>query len=681
MNFTKFQKTMHNHLTRMQEDNDILFQVGVDKDEMWQHYLNSFPEGSNPIFRERTEHDCSCCRHFIKNMGHLVAINNGKIVTAWDFVVPGEPEYSTVVKSMADYIRTKTIENVWFTSDTKYGTKSNHEMRDDGQVITWNHLYCEVNPRFVAYGVNEKLASWRSFYDVFKRSLDELTIEATCTVLELIADNSLYRGEEWETRLKKFLECQNEYAKLNGEAKSLYCWEHLKSCIDITRIRNSSMGTLLIDISEGEDLEIAVKKYEAVVAPTNYKRPKAVFTKKMLEEAQKTVESLGYMNSLARRFANLDDITANNILFCNRDAGKRIKSSNVFDDMKGEIAVNPKKFSRVSEVSIKDFISNVLPTATSIEMLMEGRLKQNLVSLTAPVDKTAPSMFKWGNAFGWSYTGNITDSDVKKNVKSAGGNVDGDLRFSIQWNDGSEHDRNDLDAHCLIGNGEDEIYFGNKYSGCGSLDVDIIHPIDNVASVENIVFTSRNRMKTTTYDFYVHCYSNRGGTSGFRAEIEFDGVIYSYNYTIPLRHNEEVKVATVTLHCDGNFTIKEYLNSDMAMNSQEIWGVNTNQFVPVSVMMYSPNYWDTQEGIGNRHYFFMLNGCVNPENPRGFFNEYLKAELDKHKRVFEALGNRMSVENTEDQLSGVGFSSTRPNHVIVKVKGASNTERILKVIF
>lgn len=677
MNFTNFQKAMHKHLTKMQNDNDILFQVEVDKDELWQHYLTSFPEGSNPIFRKRTEHDCSCCRHFIKNMGHLVAINNGKIITTWDFEVPNEPEYSTVVKSMANYIRTKVIENVWFTSDTKYGTKSNHEVSEDGKVITWEHLYCEVNPRFIAYGVNEKLSNWRSSYDVFKRSLNELTIEATFTVLELIADNSLYRGEEWKARLKKFLECQKEYVKLKGEAKSLYCWEHLKDCGDITRIRNTSMGTLLIDISEGEDLETAVKKYEAVVAPTNYKRPKAVFTKKMLEEAQKTVESIGYMNSLSRRFAILDDITANNILFCNRDAGKRVKSTNIFENMKDEVAVNPKKFNRVSEINIKDFVSDVLPTATNIELLLENRLKQNLVSLTAPVDSEAPSMFKWNNAFGWSYSGNITDSDVKQNVKSAGGNVEGDLRFSIQWNDGKDYDGNDLDAHCKFDN--KEIFFGHKTVGCGSLDVDIIHPSHGRAAVENIVFVSRNNMKDTSYNFFVHCYSNRGGKSGFRAEIEFDGNIYSYNYNKPVNHNQYVQVATVTLDNDGNFSIQEHLNSNMT--TQEVWNLTTNQFVPVSVMMYSPNYWDEQEGIGNRHYFFMLNGCVNPENPRGFFNEYLKSDLDKHKRVFEALGNRMSVQDTEDQLSGVGFSSTRPNHVIVKVKGASNTERILKVKF
>jgi len=134
-------------------------------------------------------------------------------------------------------------------------------------------------------------------------------------------------------------------------------------------------------------------------------------------------------------------------------------------------------------------------------------------------------------------------------------------------------------------------------------------------------------------------------------------------------------VAKVTLK-DGKFSIKELLPS--STSTREIWGVNSNQFVPVSVAMYSPNYWDEQTGNGNRHYFFMLKDCVNPEKPNGFYNEFLKADLLQHKRVFEALGSQMAVQSVDDQLSGVGFSETQHNSFVVKVQGA--TERVLRVV-
>ena len=183
-------------------------------------------------------------------------------------------------------------------------------------------------------------------------------------------------------------------------------------------------------------------------------------------------------------------------------------------------------------------------------------------------------------------------------------------------------------------------------------------------------------MQPGVYKFFVNQYAARG-SKGFKAEVEFDGEIFIFEYNKPVSGN--VQIAEVTLDANGNFTIKEKLSGNSTITSRDIWNVSTNQFVPVSVVCYSPNYFDEQDGIGHRHLFFMLKDCKNTESPNSFYNEYLKEGLMKHKKVFEALGAKCHVEDADDQLSGIGFSMTKRAELIVKVKGAS--ERVVKVKF
>lgn len=698
-NFMKFKEAVTRNFEEMSKDATHLFEVDLDKDELWNTYLNSFPVGTNPIYRERTVHDCSCCRQFIKNIGGVVSIKDQVVHTIWDVNI-GDDVYQAVCDALDAEVKSRVVKNVYFSPQKKVGCDFNYEDMGDG-VHRWDHLYLELPDKVVikdSVELNRRKAELRDTVHVFGRSLRGIDIDAINTVLELIKDNTLYKGAEWQGALTELKKYKEEYDKLevglemqNTSNWELYSWEKgVNVGPVIGRIRNHSIGVLLVDISDGMDLEEAVKKYEKIVAPTNYKRPKAIFTAKMLEDAKKKITELGYLESLQRRFATLDDITINNVLFANRNASTRMAGGiDVFEEMKAEVTVNPKRFSNVPEISAQEFINSVLPTATNIDILLENKHSKNFVSMIAPVVDGSKNMLKWDNPLSWAYTGNITDSDVRANVKAAGGNVEGVLRGSIQWNECGT-DNCDLDIHCIEPNGC-HIYYGqhcksldaawwrwpNPSAFGGILDVDIRRPMGKIA-VENIVYADKSRMRPGVYEFYIHAYQGTA-QKGFRAEIEIDGKVYQIDYPSSLRHGYRITLAKVELDKQGNFTMVECLNHDGngRVVGKDNWGVKTYQFTPVSVVSYSPNYFDEQEGIGHKHLFFFLNGCKNPEEPHGFYNEFLKEELLEHKRVFEALGAKCHVETVDDQLSGVGFSMTKRADIVVRVNG----DRVMRVKF
>lgn len=675
---------LQEQFTKMTEGADTLFEMDIDKEVAWNHYLDSFPAGTNEIYRERREFDCNSCKQFIRLLARIAVLKDGKLTTLWDIEI-NDPVFKPVVESMRHLIATAPVKGVFSVEPqfSQAGMPHSFCQLEDGTVETFHHLHIKLPKKFINHSRNSDASvqgEAKSAKDVFQRALEEISQDSVETVLELIAQNSLHRGQENSGLLELFLTCKKAYLGIESDAqKELFAWElSVKSNGGLTHIRNSSIGTLLVDLSEGRGLDEAVRSYEDKVSGGKYKRSKPIFTEKMVKEAMKTIEELELKDSLPRRHASISDISVNNILFVDKDSAGTMKDSDdIMNGLLAQAVSKPKKFSGVEEVSIDKFLSDILPTATSLEAYIEGKHRPNFVSLLAPVNPDAKRMFKWDNLFTYGYQGNIADSDMKANVKSAGGKVDGVLRFSIQWNDLGIMNGDDLDAHCIEPSGN-RIYFGNdkSYVTGGNLDVDIRRPREGVPAVENITWPALDKMEDGEYTFLVNNYSYRGGQDGFRAEIEFNGEIHEFNYKKPIRNGDTIEVAKVTLR-NGEFTIKPSI--ECSTSSVEIWNINTNNFVPVTVAMHSPNYWDEQQGIGHKHFFFMLKDCKNPDAINGFFNEFLRDELRPHRRVFEMLGSQMSVKHSDNQLSGLGFSSTKRAELTVKVIGS--TERVVKIKF
>ncbi len=671
--FKEFKTAVQKQFKKMQEH--PLFKVDVTKDELWDTYLDSFPEGTNNIFRERREYDCQCCKQFIRAAGSIVAITpDYKIISLWDIKVPGY--YQEVADTLSKLMHSAIVRGIFLHRESHIGTDYNRQLLEDEKTLTWEHFYVDVPAGYVraSLDIGHKLGGAREDQQVFNRAMDELTIESMDTTLELIDQGSLYRGEEHRAGVVLVKKYKKMFDKLSDCDKYNFTWYWSAKLKGSGRVRNSVIGTLLVDLSEGKDLEYAVKAFESKVAPTNYKRPKALVTKSMIANAQKDAAKLGILPALTRRFAVAEDLTINNVLFADRSA-KKAMTGDVFDQLADDVPVAVDSLKKVEEVTVQTFIKDILPTAESVELMVENKHLGNFMSLIAPVNAEANPILKWGNNFGWTYKGEVADS-MKERVKKAGGSVTGVLRFSIQWNtNGDNH--NDFDARCVEPNGN-TIYYPSArrpHPSSGVLDVDITYP-DKKVAVENITWSDKYKMQEGVYKMLVHNFSHHGGRSGFSAEIEYDGIIHSYEYTKELRQDEKVVVAEFNFSKEHGIKFINSLPSTYA--SKEVWGIPTQSFHKVTMVMNSPNHWDGEE-TGNKHYFFILEGCKQDGEARGFYNEFLREDLTPHRKVFEVLGSKMRVPESDNQLSGLGFSSTQRNEVFCKVTGAFT--RTIKIKF
>lgn len=681
MNFVNFASMVTSQIQKMEMTGELYY-VDIDGDTLWDTYLNSFPEGANPLYKTSTEHDCNCCKQFIKAVGKVVAIDsNLQTMTIWDMAIDRpivDPEYKIVATAMKNAVVNLSIVNKFRYFQAKVGMKENYS-EDENGIHTFNHFYHTLNNKFVMRDSGRVLSDSRANFDVLKRSCTDITVDSIETVLDLISQNSLYRGEEHKANLRSFLTINNTYNTMSDQLKDNYIWSIIDNNTAISRINNSAIGTLLNDLSKGKDIDVAVSAFERIVAPSNYKRPKALVTQKQIDLAKKKIIELGLESALRRRYANLQDISVNDILYVNRNVANQLKESDIFGGVTATVKGNVANYDKVEKISIDKFISDVLPNVQSMQVLFEYKHTSNLVSLIAPTDPNGGKLLKWGNEFSWSYNGNVTDS-IKQRVVDAGGNINADVCIRLSW-----FNTDDLDLHVIEPNGN-EIMYNKKVNNNenGQLDVDMNAggKLTN-KPVENIYFSKYEKMIEGKYTVKVHQFQNRENINGgFVVEFESGNLRKMYRHENNLKHKETVKVLVFEYTHKNGIKIISSINGYDETKIE--WGISTNVFHDVNVMMLSPNYWESAtnnrtEYVGNKHYFFMLKDCKNNGTSRGLYNEFLRNDLNDHRKVIELVGNKLKVENTEKQLSGLGFSSTIANELVVKVTGKFT--RVLKVIF
>ena len=647
MTFSTFSKAVHDKLKSF--SGRKLFMSSAS--DLSSQYLAAFPEGTNPVYITNTEHDCSCCKNFITNLGKVVVINDDlSLDSVWN--VPNLPyPYDQVAATLHGLVTAASIIKPYYSPFPSYGAQSTKQLLQDGTVKTWNHFHGEVPASYVTPDSSIAGEQHANFL-ILRRALEELAPEAVEQVIDLIESNAIYRGAEYVKLVKSFQNLQGQYRALSSNRET-FIWKHCEDTA-VCRIRNTAIGTLLVDLSEGVNLEAAVESFEKKVAPENYKRTTALITPAMVKLAVEKITNLGIEPQLHRRLATPADVSVQNLLWVNRPTTSQ-ESQLTQTLMKLAKPSKPKTAPQGDEISMVDFIKDVLPKASKVQVMFDHTLVPNLVTLTCAKDRTeTPTLFKWNNDFAWAYKGGLADSTIKQLVKAAGGATDAAMRISLAW-----HNADDLDLYLTNPCGA-RTYHANRSNGGGVLDVDA-HRMgyqrksasEVLTPVENVVY---HVLIDGTYTVGVMNYKRmETRDQGFTVEVESDGILAQYFFDRNVDNNGFLKIEV------ENGTIAKITPAkgvQESRNGVDVWNVKTGTFVDVTSVMRSPNFWDGE--VGNEHFFFTLAECKVSERVHGFFNEFLRPELAEHRKVFEHLADTYKCEvDVEDQLSGIGFSTTK----------------------
>lgn len=386
--YIAFQHRLNARLRISVEERGPLFQAAVDG--LAEIYLASFP------LRERQYHNCQACKSFLNKFGGLVTIDDeGNTRSAlWNPEEAEEGSYH-VIAQLKRQVEGVPVRGPFYCSEPVWGDVITPS-------TTWRH-FAIVPPRELIHHskvqtAGQLMAEKREDARNVRRALEEFSPQLLETALTILQSETLYRSEkvlgpaEWLYNLQMAVRTTR-----SRENRTNLVWKAVALApAGFCHPRASMIGTLLEDLKAGYALPEVTKRFAAKMHPLQYQRPQAPPKQGTIDQAEKLVDQLGIRESLARRYARIEELEC-----IWRPFVKDPPSTGVFAHLKPKQPINQGQILRLSGglITFEKFARVVLPGADKVE------LKAPSVGayggfLTA-VNPEAPCLMQWDNHFSW----------------------------------------------------------------------------------------------------------------------------------------------------------------------------------------------------------------------------------------------------------------------------------------
>lgn len=345
----------------------------------------------------RPHYACRCCRRFVERYGNVVTVQNGKLQSAlWQGTMPAA--FVASVAAMRQAVETATISGVVVSGADTFGTP--FSLAAEYGTATWTHMAVEwpVARRFNSplKTADAHAAALKEERKMLERGLSEFTVDQLNTALTLFTSGTLTRPEKGQPLVQWVLEQHAALSKLKGTAREHALWQiAVTAPAGFCHIRSCVVGTLLEDLVAGYDVKTIAKRWADKLDPTQYMRAQVAPAAGQLKRAESVIDKMAAAGSLARRYAQDNDVTealwtppetpiaSRGVVFGHITAKKKPQSAAL--DLP-EVRMTWDKFQRT-----------VLEGALSIEYQVPHTSVQFGALVTA-VNAEAPPILQWDDA-------------------------------------------------------------------------------------------------------------------------------------------------------------------------------------------------------------------------------------------------------------------------------------------
>jgi hypothetical protein len=374
-----------------------LFTTNVLGEAVYEAFLENLP------VEARQHYTCRSCRNFLERYGNLVLITDtGEIKSVmWDENnVPAF--FGNSVYAMRLMVEGSRVNGVFLASEMNLGTPVTG---------AWEHLSVQ-QPRAMRHvskvlTAEQTMAVKKEDYKMLHTALIKYPVATVERALTLLKSESLYRSEKVLGIAEWFREV---HAKRNGTRNKRHqenlLWLAVATApTGFTHISSSMIGTLLEDLASGMNYNEVSKRFAAKMNPTQYQRPQAAPKAGNILQAEKLVEKLGIQQSLARRFARLEELKAEWLPKPKMEARVSHIGTGMFRHLNPKVEEKTLMTMPQTTMTWEKFVRTVLPLAESMDYYVRSDNDNYSAILTAE-NYYAPPILQWDeeeqrNPFSW----------------------------------------------------------------------------------------------------------------------------------------------------------------------------------------------------------------------------------------------------------------------------------------